>query len=573
MTGFRLALALSALVSLMHDFAVAEDKAVVHYTMWPVMRHGALSAVVVEIRFRGEADGETKLLLPKEWGGETDLWRALRDIQIKGDGVRVALTSDPAVRIIEHPPNADITVSYRVIQDRPGEPSATNHNPYRPVIQPGYFHLIGDAIFAMPDWDDSTPSSFEISGLPKGWRFASDLESGPLTLKAVAESISVGGDFRVVIRQMHGASLRVAIRGHWKFSDDSFTDQLVRIVVSHTAFWRDPEESYLVTVLPESNPGHGMSLGGTGRGGGFAFFASENAEQSDINRVLAHEHIHTWIPKRIGRMPEKDEARDYWLSEGFTEFYTARLLVRDKIWTIEDFAAMENEMLAGYASSAVRTAPNSLVVTDFWKNNAVGKLPYQRGFLLAAIWDQELRAKSRGLRNFDDVMLAMKARYMAVRDAKSVPLAVDNFMAEMRAAGVDPADDVAHFVDEGAAILLPADLFAVCGIVSTVEVPEFTRGFDADKTSAAGGVVTGIDVDGPAYAAGMRDGMKIIKREAGKLDDSRVEIVYRISDKGAERIIHYKPEGKKRVTLQEFALAPGLDQAGREACAMRLGGA
>jgi predicted metalloprotease with PDZ domain len=568
-------LVLSAMVcGLSAPGAFADDaSSLVRYQLSPVMERGTLKAVAVELRFKGEADGKTDLLLPDSWGGENELWRVVTDLKVTGAEMQPIV--GPAERTLRHSPGAAITVSYRVIQDVPGEPKASDHNPYRPIIQPGYFHLVGNAVFVLPAWDQETPATFAVKGLPKGWRFASDLEHAKpgraLYLGEIVESVLVGGDFRVVSRPGPGGFLRVALRGTWKFTDDRIADQVARIVASHNAFWRDPNAPFLVTILPYKSEMGGSSLGGTGRDDAFAFFATDNGDDATINRVLAHEHMHTWIPRRIGRMPDKDEPRDYWLSEGFTDFYTYRLLVRDGIWSVEDFAAALNETLAAYHSSPVKTEPNSRIVADFWNNPRVGKLPYERGFLMGFIWDQRLREATRGARDLDDVFLTMKARHMGWRSDGPPPFAVENLAAAMREAGVDPRADIARFIQKGELIMLPSEVLAPCGRVATLDLPEFTRGFDSEKTAAAGNVVTGIDPDGPAYAAGMRNGMKIIKREAGKPGDSRVELVYRVNDNGSERLIRYKPEGKKRVTLQEFTLAD-LDASGRAVCTKRLGG-
>jgi predicted metalloprotease with PDZ domain len=117
----------------------------VRYQLAPVMTHGALTAVAIELRFKGEADGKTTLILPDEWGGQSQLWRAITDLNISGDSVEVQPVTNPAARNIAHAPAAEITVSYRIVQDVPGEPSAGPHNPYRPIVQPGYFHLLGSA--------------------------------------------------------------------------------------------------------------------------------------------------------------------------------------------------------------------------------------------------------------------------------------------------------------------------------------------------------------------------------------------------------------------------------------------
>jgi hypothetical protein len=52
-----------------------------------------------------------------------------------------------------------------------------------------------------------------------------------------------------------------------------------------------------------------------------------------------------------------------------------------------------------------------------------------------------------------------------------------------------------------------------------------------------------------------------------------VPLSYRVLDNGVERVITYKPEGSKRITLQEFKLKTGMVDAERKACAARLGGA
>lgn len=555
--------------------AVADDT--VHYTLSPVLTKGKLEAVAITVRFTGDSDGETLLALPDSWGGKTKLYEGLKDIKVSGQGVTVAETA-PATRTIKHAPGAELTVRYLVVQNWAGVPEATGANEYRPIIQPNYFHLIGNAVFVEPvrgnGGDEQSRASFSLEGLPRGWTFASDLEHGAmgrtLYVGDIVESVSVGGsDFRVAKR----GPLRVAIRGKWSFTDEAFVDRLGAIVASHLRFWNDPDEPYLVTVLPlKANPGS-SSLGGTGRSDAFAFFATDNAQDVTLNRILAHEHLHTWIPRRIGSMPdgEDKEPVDYWLSEGFTDFYTARLLVRDGIWTLDDFVRETNDLLRAYAMSSARTVPNSKVVSDFWTDPDVGKIPYQRGALLAMIWDARIYAASSGAHDFDDVVLAMKARARAASDKP--PWASSLFREEIKRAGVDATDDLARFVDRGEAITLPENVFAPCGPLATVEMAEFDRGFDPQKTSANGNKITGLREDSPAYRAGLREGMQIVRREAGKPGDSRVDLVYRVLDNGVERVIGYKPEGKKRVTLQEFTLKAGLSDADRKACVARIGGA
>jgi len=544
-------------------------EAPIRYTVRPILERDSLTALAVTVQFTGDTDRETRLELPDAWGGETELYRAIQGLEVSGGHATLADGDGPANRTIRHAPGAALTVRYRLVQYWPGVPAMRGRNEYRPVIQRRYLHVIGNAAFVHPAVDSSTPATFETSGLPAGWRFASDLEhqhtGRPLMLGDVLQSVMVGGDIRVAKR----GKLRVAFAGTWPFEDQAFIDRLQPIVASHRRFFGDPEEPFLVTALPLQGLESQISVGGTGLDDAFAFFATLNAPESTLTRTLAHEHLHTWIPRRIGRMPLRDEASDYWLSEGFTDFYTIRLLVRAGIWTPQQYAAEVNDALRAYATSSVRTAPNAEVVAGFWKGPEMQKLPYQRGFLLASLWDSRLRAATRGAHDLDDVVLAMKAD---AQSDTSTMLASQLFANHMRRLGVDVTDDLARYIERGEAILLPADVYGPGGRVVTTEVPEFSRGFDIEKTSANGNVVTGLDPDSPGYRAGLRDGMKILTRTSGKTGDSRVPLVYRVQDGTAERVITYSPEGSRRITLQEFVLDPAPDDAERRALAARLGG-
>ncbi len=554
--------AIAALIALFAcaGFAAPER---VEYTLTPVLEHGALSAVQIDLRFRGEADGTTALLLPDNWGGQQELWRAIEAIEVVS-GATLHDDEEPATRSLTHRPNARIHVRYRVIQDWEGEPSAGEGNPYRPIIRPGYFHLNGNAALIEPSLDGASPVRLRVRNLPRGWNFASDLEHGGLVLARARTSISVGGDFRV----LHGAdpNVRVAIRGQWSFTDAEFSAQVAEIIAGQRRFFGDQSSPYLVTVVQLHAPDPGwLSIGGTGLDDAFAFFATPNAEARPITRTLAHEGLHTWIPGRIGGMPEEDEAENYWLSEGFTDFFTGRVLVREGVWTPEDFAADLNSMLRAYAQSPVRSEPNARILADFWANREVQQLPYQRGRLLATIWDQRLREQGHDL---DDVVLDMRDRAQAgdpLDAAPMLPIVTERF-------GVDIASDLATYAEQGAAVLLPEDAFAPCGRVVTLQLAPFHRGFDIDATTANGNIIAGVDPGLPAYAAGVRNGMTLIRRVGGEIGDSEREITYLVRDGETERSFSYMPRGHGAYMLQQLELADDLRDDRLMQCVAVLGG-
>ena len=117
----------------------------------------------------GEADGETEIDLPNEWGGKRELWRGISEFRVSGEGLGAVAGSEPWRKVIRHAPNSVLTVRYRVSQFWAGDPAAGTSNEYRPIIRPSYFHVIGYTIFAQPKWSLATPATVAFAGMPGEW--------------------------------------------------------------------------------------------------------------------------------------------------------------------------------------------------------------------------------------------------------------------------------------------------------------------------------------------------------------------------------------------------------------------
>ena len=532
------------------------------YTLTPVMADGALRAVQIDLTFRGQGDGETGLRLPDEWGGETELWRGIEGLEVVS-GAEMREGESVSERVLTHEPNARIHVRYRVIQDWEGAPSG-GRNTYRPIVQPTYFHLIGEAALATPDLHNATPTRIRTRRMPRGWRFASDLQHRGLALGHVWASITVGGDYR--IHTASDGATRVAIRGAWSFTDQAFTEKVADIIGGHRAFWSDRTSPYLVTVTQTVQRNEGqMSVGGTGLSDAFAFFATPNVDDGPLTRTLAHESFHSWVPGLIGGMPEENEAASYWFSEGLTDFYTGRMLVRAGLWTPQQFADDLNEMLEAYAQSPVREAPNTRIVADFWSDQQVQQLPYQRGRFLMTIWDGRLRANGHSL---DQAVLEMRERAIG-----GDPLqAIDMFPVVLDSMGLDVRADVASHAEVGARVLLPEGVFAPCGRVITQEAASFDAGFDIPAMRANNRVISGVDPSLPAYAAGLRNGMVFVRQQSGHVGDPEQQLVLIVRDGEQERTISYFPRGRGTYAMQRLEIDPALEGESLTHCRAVLGG-
>lgn len=556
--------------------AVSPPPPPVAYTLSPEMKDGALSDLKIEIRFHADRSGTTELAWARRWAGEHKLWQWARDLTV--DGAERVQDEGQGRWRIQAAPGAPITVRYRVLSAYDHDPAADDGDRVtpRPVIRPTWFYAAGETLFAIPEGHEKDPATFAWTGAPAGFGFASDLEHlagpdrpalRPGTVEDVLESISIGGrDLHVWGSRSGPSRIRVATLGQFAFRPEALDALVPRIIATERSFWRDGDaEPFLVTAIPLQSRKPESSYTGTGRGDAFALWIDASVPLHDIVWVLGHEYFHTWNPARIGGFgPNQAEApSSYWLSEGFTDYYARALLVRSGLITPEDFAAQWNSMLLAYAASPVRRESNARVIADFWKDDAVNKLPYQRGALLAAIWNARLRAQSRGRTSLDDLMRAQEAAARA-----DGPEAARLFPTIARRFGLDAASDIARHVDRGEPIRLPPDTFGPCARVVDETRPVYDRGFDVDATVRAGMVVTGVDRASPAYAAGLRDGMKILERVEGEAGDSLEPYALRISDHGVERVIRYLPQGKDRLQVQQMKLARVLAPG----CAASLGG-
>jgi predicted metalloprotease with PDZ domain len=540
----------------------------ISYRVTPILQKDGTRALDVRMRFRGEPDGETELFLPSVWAGSSELWRHAKGLEIRGARSLGGTYDKPLAR---HRPGARLKVRYRIVSAYSEDPGFA-YEKARPMVRPDWFFVHGESMFAVPGDSQERPARFRWGRLPKGWTAASDLdhlEGKPTTLANLVNSVAIGGEkLRVVRRDLRGAPLRVALLGDWQFTADQLADTVTPIIAAEDEFWGDRSSPYLVAMAPLGELPAGLSYHGTGRTDGFSIASTSAFELKQAVRFLAHENMHGWVPIALGGMPEEDEARDYWFSEGFNDYLASKVLLRSRIWTLAEWAADKNETLLRYGQSPAKTATGAEIAQRFWTDSAVQQVSYDRGHLLAAKLDSEIAARTGGTQSLETVLQAQR------RAAEgSSELAVALFRKTLRdRTGIDIDPDLERYARRGEILLLPAGLLGDCARLVTERRKAFTRGYDADATRRGAGVISGVDREGPAYAAGLRDGMQLVRREAGKIGDASVELAYRVAEGGKERVISYMPEGKAEFEVQRVELTATGPEA-QAACRTRLGGA
>jgi len=545
-----------------------KDPEPIAYVLTPEFGKDGLIALNVSVRFRVDASGSAMLGWRDSWGGERRLWQWSRDLRV--EGATHEATGDGRWRIAAKPDSV-VTARYRIISAHDDDPTVGVSEQPHPVIRPGWFYGIGYALFARPEGSEALPATFAWKGAPAGFAFASDLEhpgrpAGKATVADILESVSIGGHDLRLFPSSDDDGIRVATIGRFAFEPQAL-DKLARSIIgSQRDFWdADRGSPFLVTAIPLVSRPNQMSYGGTGLGDAFALWIDQGASLDRMRWLLAHEYLHGWIPGRLGKAAaDRDEhAAQLWFSEGLTDYYARALLVRDGQIPPDEFVDQWNDVLRAYAMSPARNLSGDEAAGDFWTSPPAQQLAYQRGALLAARWHARLRDSSRGDAGLDDALHAQIAD--ARVDARDP---VTLLIASLRSRGVDITADLDRHIARGDTIRLAQNDFGHCAAVTTVKMPTFARGFDADRTAAADNRVIGVDPALPAYAAGLRDGMQILGLSEGETGNPLVHYALDIDDRGTKRTIRYLPQSSNRIDVQQLRLTRDDPD-----CARSLGGA
>ena len=544
-------------------FALLTAAGPVDYLLTPQVGPQGLERVEVTIRFEGDADGETELELPDRWAGTGGLHEAIRDLRVEGGTLA---PGEGASRRIAHAPSAPLTVSYSV--GLSAADPGLDYEKARPALRPTWFYIHGEGALAAPGGRGEAPARFRWGPAPEGWRLASNLdgEGGDgASVDETVQSIFFGGtDLRLVERQVGGRPLRVAARGDWSFEAEALAEALERVIEAQNVYMGSPAIPFFVSLAPQTGGEAGaLSTGGTGRTNGFALASTTNVDLAYLLRTLAHEYGHRWFGRSLG--PSGDpEAEEYWFTEGFNDFVAARSLVAAGLWSERDYADGLNEVLRRYGQSSARTLPNREAAAAFWQDPAAQQMLYDRGHLFALL----LAAEAGGERHVRSTLERM------ARDPGSFPADESQAARFLRAFDAVPAARLAALVEakigRAEPIVLPAELFSPCGGIRWVEQPVYAPGYTAEDR-ADGRYFATVEEGGPAWAAGLRPGMRYVRREAFRHGDSSVPIVMRVADSAGERVLSWLPQGRETARFQRLEPRE-LGEAEAAACRARLAG-
>ncbi len=113
-----------------------------------------------------------------------------------------------------------------------------------------------------------------------------------------------------------------------------------------------------------------------------------------LQALLSQAMASAWAAERFGPLAHAgrgDAALRAWFSDGWAGFLARRSLLREGLWTPDDFAADLNGRSAAYLAEPARALPNAQVAAGSLLSPQLAALLAMRGEWLALQWHQALR--------------------------------------------------------------------------------------------------------------------------------------------------------------------------------------
>jgi predicted metalloprotease with PDZ domain len=478
----------------------------------------------VTVEFQAGSTGMDALTVPTHWAGET--LQALTNLRTVTTGASIEDGPDASTRLVRANANQPVQLSYDLKKDWNGP--LVNPKQFHPVLMPEYLEFTGSNALVRPQRDDgaNTTANFDWTLLPRAWvvatSFGAGTSSGDRCQTYSGKSIEIvhglyaAGDFRIRRFQIGRRAAVLAVRGTWTFTDDEAIAQIQRVVGVVRDFWRDDNFPYFLVTLKPYDRDTGSS-DGSAFTNAFWMYISRQDSVADLLPQLAHEAFHAWNVERMGALSNEADRATTWFKEGFTNYYAYLLLYRAGVLPAKTYVDSLNQDLRKFPTSSD---------------------PYVRGRIIALWLDAAIRRDSKGRHSLDDVMFDMvRTSKQSITLARTLDTAgrylSDDAQSQLRRAVVEHGDLAAP--DE-----VPS--MGACARPSMEELPTFDLGFDLAASATAKQVV-GVVAEGPAFAAGLRNGQTLGRVSVYNGQPDRLATFTIHTDAGDQAIAFY-PRGK-----------------------------
>ncbi|TWB13858.1 M61 glycyl aminopeptidase [Nitrospirillum amazonense] len=388
---------------------------------------------------------------------------------------------------------------------------------------------------------------WDLSGMPKGARGIWSLGEGDQSTVGPAELLAFSfyatGSVKSVPAEGQGN-----FGLYWlvqpPFDVNGLATGIQRLYGYMAHFFKDDGAPYRVFIRANPYPaGGGTALA---RSFMFGYGVDGTTASSDTQMLLAHEMTHNWP-----RLDGGEHAATAWYTEGMAEYYSVVLALRAGVIDQAKFLRVVNDHASGYYTNPYVALTNTQAGAKFWSDARAQRVPYGRGFMYLARIDAEIRAKSGGTRNLDNLVLEVLDRQ---RKGEKVDL--EQWVAMVVRELGDGARQEYEDMVAGKLIEPAPTGFAPC--YHAVKAPE--RPFDLGYDEMRLGVVADLRPDSPAAQAGVKEGDVIVRSSPKQslMDDPTKQMEITVKRDGQERSFTYLPRGQA-VTGWHWERVPGVE--------------
>jgi hypothetical protein len=288
----------------------------------------------------------------------------------------------------------------------------------------------------------------------------------------------VGPNVRRRLQKVRGSELTVAFAGGWAFEDREAAEVVAQIFNEHArSFGAAPRGEASVIIAPHPRPSAANQWSAEARGGTVMLLIGRApTRQSALARLsapLAHELFHLWVPNGLRLSGDYD-----WFYEGFAVYQALRVGVRLGHLNFNDYLDALARTYDGYRREAARDTL-SLIDASSRRWSGSNALVYNKGALIAFLYDLELRRRTGGKRTLDDTLRELFRRNSTSAASAEGNAAVTAALDAALGAGADFAQRHVRGVNkiDLAEELRPYGLSVTTGPARTrIEVSESLRG-------------------------------------------------------------------------------------------------
>ena len=283
------------------------------------------------------------------------------------------------------------------------------------------FLMLGDLLPLPADKKEAAAGATVRFIIPAGWKIATNERKRAdglfETTDAEQAVFYVGQDLRQKHERIGSMEFEFVTAGEWAFTDEDARSLAVNILKDHAEIVGGPARASAMLMLsPFPRPVGAERWSAETRGGTVMLLSgrspSKTAALAQLSVPLTHELFHLWVPN--GLALDGDYA---WFYEGFTMYQAMRAGMRLRLLTFQDYLNALGRAFDIYASAK---DSEKLSLLDASRRRWTGStmLVYNKGMLVAFLYDLALRQRSGGKRSLDDVYRELFRHYQETGTAK-----------------------------------------------------------------------------------------------------------------------------------------------------------